>query len=89
MPVLRRGDWLQLPDHGAYSVSLSTAFNGFAAADAETFYVCRHEPVSDDAGVGMKVLRKGYAEGGRPWCGHDEALCLVATPADLGIHCQH
>ena len=89
MPLLRRGDWLQFPDHGAYSVSVSTAFNGFAAVDAPTFYVRSREPVAGDVGDGKVVLRKGDSEGSQLWPGQEEELCLVASSEDLGLQCQH
>jgi len=74
MPILRRGDWLQLPDHGAYATSLSTVFNGFAPANARTFYVWSRSTVDKDAAA----LRAP-----------EELVSLTAAPQDLGINCIH
>lgn len=88
MPRLRRGDWLQLPDHGAYSTSLSTAFNGFAPAHARMFYVWSRAPV-DTQSVESVALHKGTPAGSPDLSLPEESICLTATPQDLGINCVH
>eukprot|EP00892_Ulva_mutabilis_P009325 jgi/Ulvmu1/6765/UM030_0101.1 len=88
MPVLRRGDWLLLPDHGAYSTSLSTAFNGFAPSQARTFYTWSHTPADTEAGA-VVALHKGTASDSPDLQAPEELTCLTATPKDLGITCIH
>ena len=88
MPLLRRGDWLQFQNHGAYTMSLSSAFNGFATSKAPTFYVCSRKPVAEDGGPAEVVLSADTARGGEMWAAPSEELCLEAAPEHLGIHCQ-
>eukprot|EP00892_Ulva_mutabilis_P003456 jgi/Ulvmu1/1482/UM011_0212.1 len=86
MPLLRRGDWLQFADHGAYSMSLATVFNGFAATEAPTFYARSLKPMADGGEAVMKVLSQGVEDGSHLWPWQEQELTLTATPADLGIH---
>lgn len=86
MPVLRRGDWLQFPDHGAYGTSMASAFNGFAAADAATFYVWSNATV-EPRQCAVHALHRGSVAGCPAWQAPEELLCLTAAPEDLGIHC--
>eukprot|EP00892_Ulva_mutabilis_P002551 jgi/Ulvmu1/12297/UM088_0015.1 len=87
MPLLRRGDWLQFADQGAYGMCFATKFNGFAAAEAPTFYARSHEPVAKGGEAGMKVLSQGVEDAGHLWPWHEQELSFTCTPADLGIHC--
>ena len=88
MPLLRRGDWLQLPDHGAYATSLSTTFNGFAPANARTFYAWSRTPVDREAGP-VAILHKHTAPDSPDLAAPEALTCLTATPKDLGITCIH
>jgi ornithine decarboxylase len=45
MPLLRRGDWLQFPNFGAYSIAGACAFNGLPVDTPETYYVWSLNPV--------------------------------------------
>lgn len=80
MPVLRRGGWLQVADHGAYSLAKASLFNGIGAADARRFYVWSKQHVHP--GEKLTELRQGAARtvaAGVP----ERQLCLVATPEEL------
>lgn len=87
IPVLRRGDWLQLPDKCAYATSLSTMFNGYASAKARTFYVWSHADVDNEAGA-LVELHKGtcVTQDNAALCAPEELISLTATPRDLGIN---
>lgn len=84
MPLLRRGDWLQFPDRGAYSLALASAFNGISAAEAPLFYVWSDFPVAGSA-EGAVVLRRGCVARGGVAGVPERQLCLLSTPADLGL----
>eukprot|EP00892_Ulva_mutabilis_P007008 jgi/Ulvmu1/467/UM001_0474.1 len=84
MPLLRRGDWLQFAEHGAYRAALASEFNGIAAAASETFYVWSDRPVRPGA-PGDVVLQKGQRSAQHSMGELEGALCLVATPQDLGL----
>lgn len=83
MPLLRRGDWLQFPDFGAYRVALASGFNGISVGDTAKFYVWSERPVGPYE-AGKVVLRKGWCGDGGAGPVGEELLCLVATPQDLG-----
>lgn len=85
MPVLRRGDWLQFPDHGAYSTAAATAVNGFTPADADTFYV-RSVTAVDPRQCAMHDLHRGSAADCPAWRAPEEMLCLAGSPKDLGMY---
>ena len=85
MPVLRRGDWLQFPEHGAYTTSMASTFNGFDGAAVPTFYV-RSIAAVEPRQCAVHDLHRGSAAGCPAWRAPDELLYLTALPEDLGIH---
>jgi ornithine decarboxylase len=84
MPLLRRGDWLQFPNFGAYSIAGACAFNGLPVDTPETYYVWSLNPVGR-LEAKKRVLRRGGADValGVP----EEQLTLWAELHDLESIC--
>ena len=84
MPLLRRGDWLQFPNLGAYSIAGACAFNGLPADKPTTYYVWSKAPVGRLEGR-LRPLRRGCVDvaEGAP----EEELSFVAELHDLDSIC--
>lgn len=86
MPLLRRGDWLQFPNFGAYTIAGACAFNGLPVDQPEKFYVWSERPVGAWE-QGVAVLRKGAAPGSAEMQAQEQHLCFVADLHDLESVC--
>jgi ornithine decarboxylase len=90
MPHLRRGDWLQCPNIGAYSIAGASAFNGLPVDKPDVFYVWSEAPVGAREATAVRV-RRGASAGemaaerapGVP----EEDLLFVADLHDLDSIC--
>lgn len=84
MPLLRRGDWLQFPNFGAYSIAGACAFNGLPVDAPQTYYVWSHEPVGRLERRVRILQRRGEGdEADAP----EEELCFVGDLHDLDSIC--
>lgn len=86
MPLLRRGDWLQFPNFGAYTIAGACAFNGLPVDQPEVFYVWSDRPVGAWE-QSVAVVRKGAAPGSAEMHAPEHHLCFVADLHDLESVC--
>jgi ornithine decarboxylase len=63
MPHLRRGDWLQFPNVGAYSIAGASTFNGLPVDKPDVFYVWSKAPVGAREATAVRVRRCGQGGG--------------------------
>lgn len=86
MPMLRRGDWLQFPNFGAYTIAGACAFNGLPVDSPDILYVYSDEPTGSwEHSVAM--LRKGADKDNPALQAPEHHLCFVADLHDLDSIC--
>jgi ornithine decarboxylase len=84
MPLLRRGDWLQFPNFGAYSIAGACPFNGLNVDAPSKYYTYSHTPVADDENEGIVQSRRGATDPAILTAPEDR-LCYYGVLSDLDI----
>lgn len=84
MPLLRRGDWLQFPNFGAYSLAGACAFNGLNVDAPRRYYAWSRAPLAWDEFDGIVVSRRGTLDPAVASAPED-SLCYYGCLADLDI----
>jgi ornithine decarboxylase len=82
MPLLRRGDWLQFPNFGAYTIAGACAFNGMPMDNPDILYVWSDVPTGSWEHT-VAVLRKGTEKDNSALQAPEHDLCFVADLHDL------